>query len=54
MQALQKPGYDPFDSFAPGWPMFSQATEGSMDSVNIRQFADQKVLYLTTSRGSLS
>jgi len=28
--------------------MFSQATEGSMDSANIRQFADKKVLYLTT------
>jgi deazaflavin-dependent oxidoreductase (nitroreductase family) len=28
--------------------MFSQATEDSMDSANIRQFADKKVLYLTT------
>src|SRR3954449_13055079 len=38
----------PSIAFATGWPMFSQATEGSMDSANIRQFADKKVLYLTT------
>src|SRR5919199_1624081 len=28
--------------------MFSQATEASVGSVDIRQFADKKVLYLTT------
>jgi deazaflavin-dependent oxidoreductase (nitroreductase family) len=28
--------------------MFSQATEASMDLADIRQFADKKVLYLTT------
>src|SRR5690242_10323818 len=33
---------------ATGWPMFSQATEASMASTDIRQFADKKFLYLTT------
>jgi deazaflavin-dependent oxidoreductase (nitroreductase family) len=38
----------PFDSIGTGSPMSSQATGASMDSADIQQFADKKVLYLTT------